>query len=88
VPSRHPLSGSRAVSTIFSPAGTIAAMVFPVHITSVLVDRLGIGFYIFYRTYLLIFARSPSGPFVDQAGVPLTQGGGTLVLGTHGSVRL
>ncbi|MEU6857635.1 arabinan endo-1,5-alpha-L-arabinosidase [Glycomyces sp. NPDC046736] len=29
-------------------------------------------------------STSPTGPFTDAAGVPLTQGGGTLVLGAHG----
>lgn len=31
---------------------------------------------------------SATGGFVDQAGVALTNGGGTLVLGTHDSVSL
>lgn len=35
----------------------------------------------------LIFVLSATGGFVDQAGVALTNGGGTLVLGTHDSVR-
>ncbi|KAK0503828.1 glycoside hydrolase family 43 protein [Armillaria luteobubalina] len=34
----------------------------------------------------LIGVLSPTSGFVDQAGVALTSGGGTLVLGTHGSV--
>lgn len=32
------------------------------------------------------FHDSVTGPFVDQAGVALTSGGGTLVLASHGSV--
>ncbi|SJL07324.1 related to arabinan endo-1,5-alpha-L-arabinosidase A precursor [Armillaria ostoyae] len=31
-------------------------------------------------------STSPTSGFVDQAGVALTSGGGTLVLGTHGSI--
>jgi len=31
-------------------------------------------------------SSSPAGPFVDQSGVALLNGGGTLVLGTHGSI--
>ncbi|KZV75680.1 glycoside hydrolase family 43 protein [Peniophora sp. CONT] len=39
-------------------------------------------------TYNIRVGRSTSakGPFVDQAGVSLTDGGGTLVLETHGSI--
>jgi hypothetical protein len=31
---------------------------------------------------------SPAGGFVDQEGVGLINGGGTLILGTHDDVRL
>ncbi|KAF7440896.1 hypothetical protein PC9H_001245 [Pleurotus ostreatus] len=31
-------------------------------------------------------SSSPTGPYVDQAGVALTSGGGTLVLGTHDNI--
>ncbi|KAF9496069.1 glycoside hydrolase family 43 protein [Pleurotus eryngii] len=31
-------------------------------------------------------SSSPTGPYVDQAGVALTTGGGTLVLGTHDNI--
>ncbi|KAF9265181.1 glycoside hydrolase family 43 protein [Marasmius fiardii PR-910] len=39
-------------------------------------------------TYNIRVGRSsnPNGGFVDQSGVALTAGGGTLVLGTHGSI--
>jgi len=39
-------------------------------------------------TYNIRVGRSSSanGPYVDQAGVALTQGGGTLILGSHGSI--
>lgn len=39
-------------------------------------------------TYNIRVGRSSSvtGPFVDQAGVALTSGGGTLVLASHGSI--
>ncbi|GJJ15459.1 hypothetical protein Clacol_009737 [Clathrus columnatus] len=39
-------------------------------------------------TYNVRVARStsPSGPFVDQDGVNALNGGGTLILGTHGSI--
>jgi len=39
-------------------------------------------------TYNIRVTRSTSvsGPFVDQAGVAATSGGGTLILGTHGSI--
>ncbi|EKM57413.1 glycoside hydrolase family 43 protein [Phanerochaete carnosa HHB-10118-sp] len=39
-------------------------------------------------TYNIRVGRSSSaaGPFVDQSGIALTDGGGTLVLGTHGSI--
>ena len=30
-------------------------------------------------------SKSPLGPFVDQLGVPLMQGGGTVVLATNGN---
>lgn len=30
---------------------------------------------------------SANGPYVDQSGVLLLNGGGTLILGSHGSVR-
>ena len=33
------------------------------------------------------YTYSPNGGFVDQAGVALTAGGGTLVLSTHDRVR-
>jgi len=34
----------------------------------------------------VVRSSSVSGPFVDQSGVAATSGGGTLVLGTHGSI--
>ena len=40
-------------------------------------------------TYRVMVGRSTSvtGPYVDQAGVPMTAGGGTEVLASHGSVH-
>ncbi|THH16702.1 hypothetical protein EW146_g3976 [Bondarzewia mesenterica] len=39
-------------------------------------------------TYNIRVGRSSSvkGPFVDESGVALTEGGGTLILGSHGSI--
>ncbi|KAF8587036.1 glycoside hydrolase family 43 protein [Ramaria rubella] len=34
----------------------------------------------------VVRGTSPTGPFTDQSGVAATAGGGTLVLGTHGSI--
>jgi arabinan endo-1,5-alpha-L-arabinosidase len=39
-------------------------------------------------TYHIVVGRStsPQGPYVDRGGVAMTQGGGTIVLATHGNV--
>jgi arabinan endo-1,5-alpha-L-arabinosidase len=39
-------------------------------------------------TYRIIVGRSTSvnGPYTDRGGIPLTQGGGTIVLSSHGSI--
>jgi arabinan endo-1,5-alpha-L-arabinosidase len=39
-------------------------------------------------TYHIVVGRSsnPQGPYVDRGGVAMTQGGGTIVLATHGNI--
>jgi arabinan endo-1,5-alpha-L-arabinosidase len=39
-------------------------------------------------TYHIVVGRSsnPQGPYVDRGGIPMTQGGGTIVLATHGNI--
>jgi arabinan endo-1,5-alpha-L-arabinosidase len=39
-------------------------------------------------TYHIVVGRStsPQGPYVDRGGIAMTQGGGTIVLATHGNV--
>jgi arabinan endo-1,5-alpha-L-arabinosidase len=39
-------------------------------------------------TYHIVVGRSssPTGPYVDRGGIPMTQGGGTIVLATHGNI--
>ena len=39
-------------------------------------------------TYHIVVGRStnPNGPYTDRGGIPLTQGGGTILLSTHGSI--
>jgi arabinan endo-1,5-alpha-L-arabinosidase len=39
-------------------------------------------------TYHIVVGRSsnPQGPYVDRGGIPMTQGGGTIVLATHGDI--
>ena len=39
-----------------------------------------------HTRHLTLCTSSVNGPFIDQSGVDLNAGGGTLVLGTHGSV--
>ena len=41
----------------------------------------------FLLTGIYFWGLRPTGGFVDQSGVALTSGGGTLVLGTHDNVR-
>jgi arabinan endo-1,5-alpha-L-arabinosidase len=39
-------------------------------------------------TYHIVVGRSsnPQGPYADRGGIPMTQGGGTIVLATHGNI--
>jgi arabinan endo-1,5-alpha-L-arabinosidase len=39
-------------------------------------------------TYHIVVGRSsnPQGPYVDRGGTPMTQGGGTILLATHGNI--
>src|SRR5690606_27516012 len=40
-------------------------------------------------TYRIMVGRStsPTGPFVDRGGVPMTSGGGTQILAGHGAIH-
>lgn len=46
------------------------------------------SFFLFLLTGIYFWGLRPAGGFVDQSGVALTSGGGTLVLGTHDNVRM
>ncbi|HMH27786.1 MAG TPA: family 43 glycosylhydrolase [Steroidobacteraceae bacterium] len=39
-------------------------------------------------TYHIVVGRSsnPQGPYVDRGGIPMSQGGGTILLATHGNI--
>lgn len=78
-----------AVSIISLLAGTTVAKE-PQVLTTFVLDVLLREFSLFvWGLFVQVFRRlRPTGVFVDQAGVSLLNGGGTLVLGTHDSVCL
>jgi len=83
------LYSNLATCTISSLAGITVARE-PQALTTFVLGVLLREFSLFVCSLLVeVFRRlRPTGGFVDQAGVSLLNGGGTLVLGSHDSVCL
>ncbi|KAG6843929.1 hypothetical protein H0H87_011620 [Tephrocybe sp. NHM501043] len=71
--------------TTYSRPGTIAAKEHRAPTTSELEGPAGRFSASPLKSALSLIHCSPNGGFVDQSGVALTSGGGTLVLGTSGN---